>query len=201
MNISTATDRQSQTLDIKLLAVDLDTCTRCVGSLTNIQQAIELLQEILAATGVSVSVSQILIESEEQARQHQFVTSPTIRINDADIALETLESHCDSCTDLAGCDRGVACRVWHYRGEEYTEAPVGAIVDAILGAIYRERDALTSPSTYTGVSDNLKPFFNSKVASASACCSAAAQATCCEAHEKADCCGTERVETGTCGCQ
>jgi len=202
MNASPLTDQPSRTLDIELLALDLNTCTRCVGSLANIKQAIALLQETLNAIGVSVSVRYILIESEEQARQQKFVTSPTIRINGADMALETLESQCSSCTDLCGCDRGVNCRVWRYQGEEYTEAPVGMIVDAILGAIYRhERQSISSLTSYSDVPDNLKQFFNSKAEQSSSCYLVSQQANCCEVEEKAACCGTATAVPATCGCQ
>ena len=36
-----------RTVEIELLALDLNTCTRCVGSLANLQQAIALLQKVL----------------------------------------------------------------------------------------------------------------------------------------------------------
>lgn len=201
MNTRPVTDRSSQTVDITLLALDLNTCTRCVGSLTNIHQAIALLQETLAAIGISVSVSQILIKSEQQARQHQFIISPTIRLNGVDIMPEIIESHCDSCTDLCGCIEGITCRVWRYRGEEYTEAPVGLIVDAILGTIYHQDREVSIPTAYTGIPDNLQQFFNSKAEPASTCCSVRDQSTCCDVSEKAGCCGTETLTPATCGCQ
>lgn len=205
-----------QTVELELLALDLNTCTRCVGSLANIQQAIALLQGVLEATGTTVSVTQRLIESEEQARQHQFVTSPTIRVNGSDIALETVESPCDSCSDLCGCNGGVACRVWRYHGEEYAEAPVGMIVDVILAAIYGDISTVSMvPQSYTGVPDNLRQFFagrqaqavpsenrpNTLTATASSCCDVSEQATCCEAEEKTSCCGTATAAPASCGCQ
>ncbi len=197
-----------RTVEIELLALDLNTCTRCVGSLANIQQAIALLQGVLEATGTTVSVIQRLIESEAQARQHQFVTSPTIRINGRDIALETVESPCDACSDLCGCNGGVACRVWRYRGEEYIEAPVGMIVDAMLTAIYRDTSTVpAAPQPYTGVPNNLRQFFASQqapaMATASSCCDVSKQATCCAVEEKTSCCGTVTAEPepASCGCR
>jgi hypothetical protein len=64
------------------------------------------------------------------------VSSPTIRVNGDDVALELCESSCGSeaCTD--GCGDQIACRVWVQRGREYTEPPVAMIVDAILGHVY-----------------------------------------------------------------
>lgn len=216
MNSQTIHSQSSRTVEIELLALDLNTCTRCVGSWANIQQAIALLQGVLEATGTTVSVIQRLIESEEQARQHQFVTSPTIRVNGRDIALETVESPCGACSDLCGCNGGVACRVWRYHGEEYTEAPVGMIVDAMLAAIYGDTSTVpATPQPYTGVPDNLRQFFagrqaqailsesrlNTPTATASSCCEVSEQATCCEAEEKASCCGTATAEPASCGCR
>ena len=184
-------------IDVELLALDLDVCTRCVGTLTNIEKAIETVQEVLDTTGFEVIVHKTLIKSEEQAHQHRFVASPTIRINGRDITPETLESHCDSCTDLCGCGEGTSCRMWRYRGQEYTEAPVGLVVEAMLREIHSDdTQAVSEPAAYESVPANLQRFFASR---ASSCCAPAEQEVCCEPPAKTPCCGT--VETKTCGCQ
>jgi hypothetical protein len=87
-------------IDIELLALDLTTCSRCTGTLANIKRAIETIRPVLETTGRHVVLRTIVIESEPQARQHQFVTSPTVRVNGSDITFETLESRCEDCTDL-----------------------------------------------------------------------------------------------------
>jgi hypothetical protein len=192
-------------IEIELLALDLKTCTRCVGSQANLEQALATAQHVLQVTGHDVQVRTILIESEAQARQHNFVTSPTIRINGHDIALETLESHCDSCTDLCGCEEGTTCRVWRYQGQEYTEAPVGMIVDALLREVYSGAPPLDAPPPVSGVSENLTRFLSSKAAkaaSASSCCAPSEQTTCCAPAEKASCCGPVTAPASTsCGCK
>lgn len=192
----------TRTVTIELLALDLNICTRCVGSLKNIQRSIALLQDVLEVTNVQVSVTQRLIQSEEQARQYQFVSSPTIRVNGMDIALETYESQCDSCGDLCSCDGGVSCRVWRYRGEEYTEAPVGLIVEAILAAMYSDSVGTVSASNaYAGVPDNLKQFFNNQrersLEPDSTCCSESEQTTCCEVEAKSEGYGTVTADPAT----
>jgi len=182
-------------IDVELLALDLDACTRCVGTLANMEKAIETVGQVLDATGAEVRVRKVLIESEEQARRHRFATSPTIRINERDIVLETLENRCDSCTDLCGCDEGTSCRVWRYQGQEYTEAPVGLIVGAILREVYGETTrAAPEPAAYEGVPENLRHFFAGKSAEETL-----AASSCCEPSEKSSCCGT--VETEPCGCR
>ena len=212
-NMSTRTDEQATSareLDVELLALDLGTCTRCVGTLANIEEAIEMVQRVLGVTGTEVRVRKTLIESEEQAREHRFVTSPTVRINGRDIAFETLESRCDSCTDLCGCDEGTNCRVWLYGGQEYTEAPVGLVVEAILGEVYGEISQTASeptvynePAAYEDVPENLSRFFAGKsakeAAAASSCCSPEDQEVCCEPAAKASCCGSGEGES--CGCR
>lgn len=74
-----------------MLALDLTTCTRCVGTLANLEQAIAAVGQVLESTGATVRLRKILVESEETARRHRFVSSPTIRIAGRDLAFETLE--------------------------------------------------------------------------------------------------------------
>ncbi len=201
---TTPTTTSVRTLDVELLALDLNTCTRCTGTLDNIEQAIEAIRAVLDATGTDVQVRRILITSEEEARRHRFVSSPTIRISGRDVALETRESRCDACTDLCGCDEGTDCRVWLYRGQEHTEAPVGLIVEALLREVYRDAAAPVGapPPAYEGVPENLKRFFAGRTegaaTSASSCCGPEEQASCCEPSEKEACCGEDG---DACGCQ
>jgi len=190
-------------IDIELLALDLNSCTRCVGTLDHIEKAIDIIRPILEVTEAQVNVRKIVVESEEQAGQHEFTTSPTVRINGKDIAFETLESECDSCTDLCGCDEGTSCRVWRYRGKEYTEAPVGLVVESILREILGSgRESIGQTPAYRGVPENLQRFFKSKSdarAAAESCCSPVEQETCCEPTEKPACCVAS--EPDACGCK
>jgi hypothetical protein len=189
-------------VEIDLLALDLNTCTRCSGTLANTEKALEILRPALEATGTQVRFTKTLVTSEAQARQHRFVSSPTLRIDGRDLAFETLESRCDSCTDLCGGAEGTDCRVWQYQGEEYTEAPVGLIVEALLKVMGAGTDtpSVAAPA-YEGVPANLKRFFagRSGAARADACCSPEEQATCCEPAEKSACCASSAPTT--CGCR
>jgi len=193
----------SRVIEIELLAMDLNSCTRCVGTLKNIEKAIDIVRPVLEVTGDQVNVSRLVVESEEQARQHRFVSSPTVRMNGKDIAFETLESKCDSCTDLCGCGEGTNCRVWRYQGKEYTEAPVGLIVEALLYEVGGSGKAGGVASAHEEVPENLRRFFASKFAKKpegiKSCCPSTDQATCCAPGEKAACCGAS--ELGTCGCR
>ncbi len=195
----------SRQVDIEFLFLDLNTCTRCVGTNESLETAIDSVKEVLGLTGVQLNVNKVLIDSEEKALAHQFVTSPTIRVNGRDIALETKESLCDSCTDLCGCDEGTNCRIWVYQGQEYTEAPVAMIVEALLQEIYGSSPKPGDTSVeYNEVPENLQNFFVSQseqvANTSSSCCSSEEQESCCEPSEKSTCCG-EVSQTASCGCQ
>lgn len=192
-------------LELELLALDLSTCTRCVGTLANIEAAVAAVRQVLEVTGASVRLRKVLIDSEKQARRHRFTTSPTIRIDGRDIVFETLESRCDSCADLCGCEEGTSCRVWRYQGREYTEAPVGLVTEALLRGILGGAAAAGAAAGDEGneVPENLRRFFAAKAArrgaEATACCSASEQATCCEPAQKDACCSSP--EPASCGCR
>jgi hypothetical protein len=189
-------------VDIELLALDLASCTRCVGTLANIEAAMDTLRQVLDATGTAVRLRKTLIRSEEQARRHRFEVSPTIRTNGRDIAVEALASRCDSCTDLCGCEEGTDCRVWLYHGQEYTEAPVGLVIEAVLHEIHGGASpSAPEPEAYGSVPRNLQGFF----AGAARAGQAVNAPACCEPEAKSSCCGVAEVaqitQRATCGCR
>jgi Domain of unknown function (DUF2703) len=190
-------------LRIELLFLDLTTCTRCRGADRSLEAALDLVRDELKATGTEIEVDRFQVESAEQARELHFESSPTIRVNGRDIALELRESSCgsDACTD--GCDEQIACRVWVHRGGEYTEPPASMIVDAILREVYAG-DAVEHPADAQPyvLPENLERFFAVKGAVAprkAACCSGEEQRSCCGPAEKAECCGAPTG--GGCGCR
>lgn len=193
-------------VDVQLLALDLTTCTRCLGTLANIEEAVRIVGEALDVTGTRVSLDKVIVESAEHARELGFISSPTVRVNGHEIVFDTLESQCDSCTDLCGCEEGTACRVWRYQGQDYTEAPVGLLVEALM----RHMVALPAPVTDTRdihkeVPKNLQDFFANRVSTtttSTSCCSREEQQTCCEPGQKATCCGTvDAASSPSCGCR
>jgi hypothetical protein len=127
-----------------------------------------------------VNLHKVLVDSGEKARVHRLVTSPTIRVNGRDVALQTKESRCGSCGDVSG--QATDCRVWVYEGVEYNEAPEALLVDAILRAAYAPAPASTTESEpYAGVPENLLRFFEAKASNAGGpCCpSSGSGASCC----------------------
>jgi hypothetical protein len=155
-------NQDKKLLVIDFMYIDLSTCTRCLGTENNLEAAIKEASNILIATGVDVKVNKILVESEEQAYELGFVSSPTIRINGKDIQLDVRESICESCGDICGDD--VDCRVWVYQGKEYTEPPEAMIIDAILKSIYGNTNCDNdNEGVRKEVPENLKKFFSSKM--------------------------------------
>lgn len=148
-------------VNIEFMYLDLSVCTWCQSTESNLEEAISDVAHILKTTGVDVNVKKIHIQSEEQARELSFVSSPTIRINGQDIQLEVKEALCDSCGDL--CGDTVDCRIWIYQGKEYTAPPKGMIIDAILREVYGGPKRTIENIAKTGeVPENLKRFFAAK---------------------------------------
>jgi hypothetical protein len=201
--LSSATRKPRDSITIEFLFLDLTSCTRCVGTDRNLESALGIVRGVLGATGATVEVRKTLVETAEQARELRFVTSPTLRINGRDVALELKERPCGSEACACGDGEQIACRLWMYRGREYLQAPVGLIVDALLGELYGDVTSPrpAAPERYE-LPDNLESFFAGKPQRSieqSACCSPAEQASCCEPSAKADCCGPASGEG--CGCQ
>jgi hypothetical protein len=186
-------------LVVEFFYLDLTTCTRCQGTQDSLKSALAVVQPLLDALGLTVALRSTRVTSAEQAQQFAMVTSPTIRINGRDIAPELKESTCGPCSDL--CGEATACRVWTYRGQEFTEPPV----ELILAAMVRELNSTVGEAALPGapvaaVPENLRRFFAGAAESAAdACCTDAERATCCAAEEKAACCAASG--SGQCGCR
>lgn len=161
--VSRKTPAPVNRLTIEFLYLDRTRCTRCRETNDSLDAALAEAADALQRAGAEVEVRKTQVQTAEQARAVGFVSSPTIRINGRDIALELKESPCEDCG--CGCDEQVLCRVWTYRGREYTSAPKDLILDAIRHA------ALAAPADErrpVEVPKNLKQFFAAK--GATACC-------------------------------
>ena len=121
-------------LIIDFLYLDLSVCERCQGANKNLEEAIKDVSGVLKVAGFDVTINKVNIKSAELAVKYEFLSSPTIRINNRDIALEVKESSCKECGDL--CGESVDCRVWTYNGKDYTEPPKELIINAILKQVY-----------------------------------------------------------------
>jgi len=121
-------------LVIDFLYLDLEVCKRCQGAENSLESAVDDVKCVLEMAGIEVVVNKINVINEELAKKYHFVSSPTIRINGRDIQLEVKENSCQSCGDL--CGDKVNCRVYVYKGQEYTVPPKEMIVEAILREVF-----------------------------------------------------------------
>lgn len=152
------TGKTSRKLKIDFLYLDLEVCTRCQGTGNTLDEAIGDVANVLQAAGIEVLVNKVNVISEELAIQYQFVSSPTIRIDGRDIAMDVKENLCESCGDL--CGDSVDCRVWTWQGVEYDQPPKAMVIDAILKAVYGAPDS-SNPETGQAfqLPDNLHHFY------------------------------------------
>jgi len=124
---------------IDFLYLDLEVCTRCQGTNDTLDQAVAEVSQILHSAGTEVVINKVNVNTEELAIQYQFISSPTVRIDGHDIAVDVKENQCDSCGDL--CGDTVDCRIWTWQGVDYTQPPKAMIIDAILKAVYGGPDS------------------------------------------------------------
>jgi hypothetical protein len=145
-------------IKIDFLYLDLSVCTRCQGTDTSINEALNEVSKVLEATGTEVVLNKINVNTEELAVAYKFLSSPTIRVNGHDIQMDVKESLCESCGDLCGDE--VDCRVWVYQGAEYTVPPKAMIIDAILKEVYGgNQDGNLAEQEYV-IPENLKHFYS-----------------------------------------
>ena len=177
------TETERGNLDIEFLLLDLSVCGPCQGTEGILDQAVSEVTPILEGSGFDITVRKIHVESEEQARDLGFISSPTIRINGRDVQPNISEKPCDCCGDICGGTE-VSCRVWVYRGEEYWAPPKAMIIDAILSEAYGgSEEVVDSTPQPADVPENLKRFFTGKEEVESK-----SSVICCDPSELSRCC-------------
>lgn len=148
---------KNNTLVIDFLYLDLNTCERCMGTQNNLDDAIKEVSSVLKSAGFKTELNKIHVNSKELAIKYEFLSSPTIRINGQDIALEVKESCCQDCGDI--CGDNVDCRVWEYNGKEYNEPPKEMIVNALLKSVYSPNNSANTKKEAYFLPKNLELFF------------------------------------------
>lgn len=146
-------------INIDFLYLDTTVCGRCQDTEKALDDAVASVAVVLSAAGYEVKVNKVNIVTKELAIQYQFVSSPTIRVNGNDIAVELRESVCEDCGEL--CGDTVDCRVWVYNGVEYTSPPKELIVDAILREVYSPHQGEPKGKDYQ-LPENLETYFIAK---------------------------------------
>lgn len=150
------TTPQTHLLKVDFLFLDLSMCSRCQTTESTLEKSLHEIAELLQTAGYEVQLNKIHIDSLEKAIAHQFISSPTIRVNGRDSLSKTLESNCQDCGDL--CGGQVDCRDWQFEGVRYTEPPKPMLIQAILKTIYAPVSPASDIPSYE-VPENIKQFF------------------------------------------
>lgn len=144
---------------IEYLYLDLNTCDRCIGTEEELDKVVSILTPALDLAGYLVEYQKIEITNEMLAEKHQFLSSPTVRVNGEDICQSVAENNCGCCGEISGTD--VDCRVFEYNGRTYEVAPKKMLADAILKAVFAMVEGTSACSEYR-LPGNLKTFFEGK---------------------------------------
>lgn len=149
-------------LNIDLLYLDLSQCTRCNRAKAALTAALGALRPAFDALDAAPHVSETHVATLEQARTLNFIASPTIRINGADIQPEAHQNRCEDCGMLCNCLTGVDCRVWEWRGQIQETPPIGLIVEKLMSALTSAPPStpdIPSPQTSREGAANIEKFF------------------------------------------
>lgn len=160
-----------RTVTVDFLYLDNESCERCMRTEDALETAIEQVEPIFEPLDVGITVRDTHVSSLEAAEATQLAVSPTIRIDGRDIQPDYLENTCESCGDLCECKGDVDCRLWRYRGEEYTTVPVELLVKALVHAIAPNQtqfDRSREGQAYQ-LSSNVQDFFTSSEDDVSEC--------------------------------
>ena len=142
-------------LTLDFLYLDLCTCERCMATDDTLNEAVAEISGVLSTLGYELAVNKVNVKTRALAEQYRFLSSPTIRVNGADICGSVEENDCRDCGNL--CGDSVDCRVFLYDGKQYNQPPKAMIMDGILRAIYQP--TLPVPTEYI-LPDNLEHFFS-----------------------------------------
>lgn len=157
-------------INLEYLYLDLDTCDRCLGSESVLEDAISELEKQYPS--VNFKLKKVHIDSLQKAVECKFVSSPTIRINGQDLPVTLEESNCSSCSDISGTSTD--CRAWSYNGKKYNTAPKLMLVEVISNILDEKTEPRKQTETYQ-TPENIIDFFESKAGSKSHtdsfCCS------------------------------
>jgi len=151
---------------VDYLYIDLEACDRCVGTEHVLNEVMVTLSPALSLAGLEVRCNKIEMKTAETAQRHRFLSSPTIRVNGADICQSVVENSCGCCSDISGTD--VSCRVFEYGGEVYEVPPKEMLAEAILDAVFGQSQEDGSCKEYA-LPQNLRDFYEGK--KSKQCCS------------------------------
>lgn len=145
----------NKNLIIDFFYLDLSICQRCQSTEQSLMSALDELSDQLRQQGFTITLNKVNILSASLAIKHRFISSPTIRVNERDIAGELVETVCEDCGTL--CGDQVNCRMWSYQGQSFSSPPVEMIKEAVLTSLEDPSPIETDPYV---LPENLKLYFD-----------------------------------------
>jgi hypothetical protein len=166
-------DRSSEKkVVVEYLYLDLQTCERCIGTDSILDEVMLVLTPALELAGFTVEYRKIEMKTAEIAIQHRFVSSPTIRVNGQDICKSVAENDCGCCSEIGDTD--VQCRVFEYNGKTFEIPPKEMLGEGILQLVFGQSGGERSCDKFK-LPENLKNFFDGKETKSGCSC----QSNCC----------------------
>ena len=142
-------------LTIDFLYLDLSVCDRCQAADKVLDEALSGMSGLLPSR---VTVKKIQVSKNEVDESFR---SPTIRINGRDIEEilnkefnimeDQKDNECKPCSDV--CEEDTLCRVYEYRGKEYTAIPKEMIQEAVAKTLGIDLPIEQSESTASCCTD------------------------------------------------
>ena len=154
-------------MTVEYLYLDLETCDRCIGTDSILEEVIQTLTPALEMAGFEVEYRKIEMTTAKIAEQYKFLSSPTIRVNGQDICSSVAENSCGCCSDISGTD--VNCRVFAYNGETYEVPPKEMLAEAVLHAVFGQVATGCSCGSYV-LPENLREFYIGKKSKSGCSC-------------------------------
>lgn len=151
---------------VEYLYLDLQACDRCIGTDRILDEVMGILSPALSLANYKVEYKKIEIKTDTIAKEYQFLSSPTIRVNGKDICQSVAEGSCGCCSKISGTD--VDCRVFEYNGQDYEIPPKEMIAESILQAVFGTAEDDCGCCKYE-LPQNLKVFFEGKKIQESSC--------------------------------
>jgi hypothetical protein len=161
-------------ITVEYLYLDLENCSRCVGTDGVLDEVMMTLTPALQLAGYDIAYQKVMMETSQLAEQYHFLSSPTIRVNGKDIFGAVKENHCGCCGEISGTD--VDCRVFEHEGENYEIPPAQMLAEALLKAVFGGAEAGCACGSYV-LPENLKAFYEGKKSKAG--CGCGCGADCC----------------------
>ena len=114
---------------VELFVLDQERCGPCRSAIGELRLAATLLEDGLAGSAIRVASRVVQLTDADEARRLGVVSSPTVRVDGADIVLEVDEEECATCSAIARTP--VSCRTYEWEGARHDHPPAALVVDAV----------------------------------------------------------------------